>query len=271
MPATPGNAINVTAAGLVKFDGSATFASTAITQHDVLVGGASNSVTSVAPSATSGVPLVSGGASADPSFTTAVVAGGGTGQTSFTSHSGLIAAGTTDTGALQNIASVATGQVLTSAGTSTLPSWSATPTVTSITFGSGTALSVYAEGTFTPTAVGATTAGTTNYNVQNGYYTKIGNIVFLTFVLQASSATGTGDLLLGGFPFTVKNVTQNNPVGAVICDNINLPASTVEYVMQALVNTTTAKVKCDTAAGASTNLQIANIGFTIWGNIFYMV
>ena len=46
------------------------------TAHDVLVGAGTSAITLVAPSATAGVPLVSGGASADPSYTTAVVAGG---------------------------------------------------------------------------------------------------------------------------------------------------------------------------------------------------
>jgi hypothetical protein len=53
-------------------------------QHDVLIGAASGGITSVAPSATSGVPFISQGAAADPTFGTAVVAGGGTGATTLT-------------------------------------------------------------------------------------------------------------------------------------------------------------------------------------------
>lgn len=51
------------------------------------------------------------------------VAYGGTGNTTFTPYS-LVCAGTTSTGTLQNVAGVGTaGQVLTSNGTSALPSW----------------------------------------------------------------------------------------------------------------------------------------------------
>jgi hypothetical protein len=94
-----------------------------VTQYNVVTGGASNVLNNVAPPSTSGVPLVSNGSSSQPSFTTAVVAGGGTGNTTFTAYS-IIAAGTTSTGAFQNVSGVGTaGQVLTSNGASALPTW----------------------------------------------------------------------------------------------------------------------------------------------------
>lgn len=70
MPATPANALDITAAGLVKFDGTATFSAVTTTQHDVLVGGASNGITSVGPGS-AGQVLQSGGAAADPAYSTA--------------------------------------------------------------------------------------------------------------------------------------------------------------------------------------------------------
>ena len=91
-----------TLTGILKGSGTSAITAVAVTQHDVLVGAASNSITSVAPSATAGVPLVSGGSSADPSFTTAVVAGGGTGQVSFTANAPIIA-GTSSTAALDQV------------------------------------------------------------------------------------------------------------------------------------------------------------------------
>ena len=47
MAATPGNALNITAAGLVNFDGTATFTGVTVTQFDVLVGSTSNGITSI--------------------------------------------------------------------------------------------------------------------------------------------------------------------------------------------------------------------------------
>lgn len=74
-------------------------ATQSVTQHDLLIGGAANAITSVAPSATSGVPVISQGASSDPAFGTAVVAGGGTGATSLNIN-GPVISNTTTTGAL---------------------------------------------------------------------------------------------------------------------------------------------------------------------------
>ena len=79
----PVNAVNESgASGLVNFDGTSAFSTTALTQYNVLTGASNKTVNNVAPSATSGIPLVSGGSAAQPSFGTAVVAGGGTGATS---------------------------------------------------------------------------------------------------------------------------------------------------------------------------------------------
>jgi hypothetical protein len=100
---------------------------TSLTAHDLIIGNGASNVNLLAPSATSGVPLISQGSSADPAYGTAVVAGGGTGNTTFTAYS-VICAGTTATGVFQNVSGVGSAtQVLTSNGPSTLPSWQALP------------------------------------------------------------------------------------------------------------------------------------------------
>ena len=55
-----------------------------ITAHDLIVGNGTGTPNLIAPSATSGVPLISQGAAADPAYGTAVVAGGGTGAVTLT-------------------------------------------------------------------------------------------------------------------------------------------------------------------------------------------
>lgn len=123
---TPVNSLNITASGLVKFDGTSTFTSTTTTQYNVLVGNTSNAITNVAPSATTGIPLVSQGSSANPTFSTAAVAGGGTGITTTTAYA-PICAGTTATGNFQQATTgfSTSGYVLTSNGSSALPTWQA--------------------------------------------------------------------------------------------------------------------------------------------------
>lgn len=121
MAGTEANSINASTIGIVGNTGTS-FTATAATAHNVIIGGSTSStLTNVAPSATSGVPLISQGASADPTFGTAVVAGGGTGDTSLTAYA-VLCGGTTSTGAVQSIASVGTsGQFLTSNGAGALP------------------------------------------------------------------------------------------------------------------------------------------------------
>lgn len=59
----------------------------------------------------------------------------------------------------------------------------------------------YEEGTFTPTYYGSTTAGTTTYDLQSAFYTKIGRVVYFNIRLNWTNATGTGQARVGGLPF----------------------------------------------------------------------
>jgi len=60
----------------------------------------------------------------------------------------------------------------------------------------------YKEAAFTPTIVGATTAGTGTYTTQNGRYTKIGNLVTFQVFIDWTAHTGTGNMRIGNLPFT---------------------------------------------------------------------
>lgn len=57
-------------------------------------------------------------------------------------------------------------------------------------------------GSWTPTYLGRTTAGTTSYVARSGSYTKVGPLVFVQGVVIWNSATGTGQAAIGGLPFT---------------------------------------------------------------------
>ncbi len=92
-----------------------------ITQYNIQTGGASNLLNNVAPSATSGVPVISQGAASQPIFGTALVAGGGTGQTTLTNHGVLVGAATA---AITQLSAGSAGQVLQSGGASADPAYS---------------------------------------------------------------------------------------------------------------------------------------------------
>ncbi|WP_157654002.1 hypothetical protein [Burkholderia ubonensis] len=92
----------------------------ALTANAVVIGEGSSPVNFAAPGATTGVPLVSNGASSDPSFATASVAGGGTGRTTLTAHGVLIGEGAA---AINQTSAGTSGQPLLSGGASADPNW----------------------------------------------------------------------------------------------------------------------------------------------------
>ena len=73
-----------TLTGILTGNGTSPFTASSVTQHDVLVGGASNAITSITPS-TAGFVLTSNGTSSDPSFQSISASGA---LTSITGNSG---------------------------------------------------------------------------------------------------------------------------------------------------------------------------------------
>jgi hypothetical protein len=68
-------------------------------------------------------------------------------------------------------------------------------------------LSDYEEGTWTPTIIGFSTAGTVSYSNRNARYTKIGRQVFVeTYISWSGGIGGSGNLNVSGLPFTTANV-----------------------------------------------------------------
>jgi hypothetical protein len=140
------------------------------------------------------------------SASTLAVSNGGTGLTTTTTAYGVLAAGTTATGALQNIGTGTTGQLLTSNGASALPTFQAAPasggmtllgtitvtaansiSLTSLTLTSYKALFI---GFNNLAAAGAVTVYVSATNVQSG----------ATFSLNTGNWYGNGwiDLVGGG-------------------------------------------------------------------------
>lgn len=156
-----------------------------------------------------------------------------------------------------------------------VPSITATPTVTSITFGSGSALGNYVTGgTYTPTLVGGTVAGTTTYSSQNGYYTRIGNLVFVSGTIGITAATGTGNLTFGALPFTVNSQTAGYPNGSVFWNGSASwpwPAGTTSLSLIGVLGGTTANIWVAGTVTAGNYLQMANATLTVSYSLTYLI
>jgi hypothetical protein len=146
---------------------------------------------------------------------------------------------------------------------------------TGLTFDGGTnVMAAYTVGTFTPTMVGGTVAGTTTYTNQNGYYVRVGAVVTIQATVTGSAATGTGNATLGAFPFTIKNQTNGNAIGALIMANNaswTWPASTTYMQVFAGTNGTIAQMLGSGSAGATGNLQMANAAFNFQYTLTYEI
>jgi len=183
---TLGN-MNTLGSGSITIAGSSntlTTQLTGLTNHNVLVGAGTSTITKVAPSATSGVALISQGAAADPTFGTVVVAGGGTGLTTLTAHALYVGNATSSPTAL---AIGSTGQVL-QANTGADPGWS-TATYPSTATGTGTILR--ADGTnWSATTATYPTTTTVNRILYSSSANVVGEITTANSGVLATNSSG---------------------------------------------------------------------------------
>ena len=106
----------------------------------------------------------------------------------------------------------------------------------------------YEVGTFTPTVVGSTSAGTATDGGQSGRYTKIGNRVLFSIAIDYSGHTGTGDMRISGLPFT-----------AVGNDVVTLFAANLSYTgthLQPFMVSTQIWMNQTTSGGADTYIPM---------------
>lgn len=247
MAAKPSNSMNLSGAiGIVTWDGTSSMSSTGLTQYSVLTGGSTaNAFNQIAPS-TAGQLFTSAGATSQPTWTTSTYPGTNAINTL------LYASSANVMGAL---ATANSGVLATSA--SGVPSISTTPTVTSITFGSGSPLSIYTTGgTWTP--AWSRTSLSTTYDNQLGYYTKVGNICAISCFLQVNdvSNAGSGNLTFTGLPFTVNASTDANMAFAVGETNIAFPSSTTYVAVDAVTNAATGRVFANVATTGAVSQAI---------------
>ena len=90
----------------------------------------------------------------------------------------------------------------------------------------------YEEGTFTPTCT-LVTPGTSSSGSAVGVYTKVGNLVTATGRITFTKGTGTGDVVLGGLPFTSTNTATYQNSGAISTDSVGGAGKTFAILLGA--------------------------------------
>ena len=130
----------------------------------------------------------------------------------------------------------------------------------------------YEEGTWTPTCVGSTTAGTVTMSstYTRGRYTKIGNTVYIHCVVVWSSLTGTGNLEITGIPFTSRNIGSANSVNSsfVNFNGLTVPANQIPF---ARIPNNSDKITTATipTGGGGTSLLAVDTAGELYFNITY--
>ncbi len=182
-------------------------------------------------------------------------ANGGTNQSTYT-QGDLLYASATDTLAKLAKDTNAT-RYLANTGTANAPQWNQVALTTGV--------SDYVEGSWTPTLIGSSTAGAQTYTVQVGRYVRIGNSVNVHARVTISAKDGAiaGNALVGGLPFTSRNVTNLFPscsFGQI--QNVTLSAGYFQFLAFVINNTTTIAMTQTRDNNTSLQIPVASLGAT---------
>jgi hypothetical protein len=120
------------------------------------------------------------------------------------------------------------------------------------------ALEDYDEGSWTPVLTGAS-GGSYTYDAQNGRYTRIGNLMFVSGYLDiaTTSVSPTGSLLISGLPTASSSINMGNVIN--FSGVSNMATSTGPIVGRIGVSSTTFDLMESDGVGTSTPLVAADI------------
>jgi hypothetical protein len=299
-----GNNINVVGSGSITAAASGstdTISLTGLTNHNVLLGAGTATITNVAPGA-SGTVLTSNGTTSDPSFQSSVpalpvsLANGGTGA-SLTANNGGIFYSNASTGAILN--GTATARQMLQSGSTAAPAWStatwpATTAINQILYSSSvnnvTGLATANNGALITSASGVPSIGTvpiaaggtnaTSMTTSNGIVKYNGtSLVTSTATIDSSNRmiNPSQPLVLAYMNTPVTNVTGDSTSYSVIFDSTDVnqgsaySTSTGLFTVPVSGNYLITTSLTYTGLGALYtlgNLVIQNSGGTIWTHTF---
>jgi len=128
----------------------------------------------------------------------------------------------------------------------------------------------YEEGTFTPNVSSGLAGGTIAFNSRSGKYTKVGNVVHVTFHMNISTASlDSGALKFGGLPFT--SVDSSNLTGGfrILVSTGNIPSTDTYRVVNNSTDVQVVTGAGDARAANTTSINQGNRTLSYFG--FYFV
>ena len=118
----------------------------------------------------------------------------------------------------------------------------------------------YEEGTWTPAYIQGSNSPA-DYAVQNGYFTRIGNIVHVNGYLTVDGlASMSGTLLLVGLPYVVQNVANNfSTLSIGYYENLNLPTANTGVMGYFAPNTLQVHLRIGNSTASSAAMTAAQL------------
>ena len=112
------------------------------------------------------------------------------------------------------------------------------------------------RGEWSPTIIGSTTDGETTYEVQNGYYVKVFDMVDLFYDVEWSNTTATGSIYIET-PFVAQNFSSNIYSGICECNKtLVFPTGRTYITTKPLPGTRNLQI---TAFGDSVNAKVVTV------------
>jgi hypothetical protein len=125
----------------------------------------------------------------------------------------------------------------------------------------------YEEGTWSPQIRGSTTAGTTTYNAQSAWYTKIGNTVHVGGYVEWTNQTGTGNLQFSNLPFAASATYYSHL--AFSLNNITLSAGNYPALLETILNSTSMNIyQAPTGGGGLNQVPLDTSGGVYFGGVY---
>jgi len=126
----------------------------------------------------------------------------------------------------------------------------------------------YSKGTYVPTYTGVTTAGVTTYTAQDGFWTRVGRIVFFNGRVTWTAATGTGNAAVSLPAQSSNTAGMRYSSGSVRLANVTFANSAPEMRIEAGQTFFTMDSPLTNAATAIVQMEAAgDIIFGGWYNI----
>lgn len=130
-------------------------------------------------------------------------------------------------------------------------------------------LKFYVENTtWTPTVRGSTTAGTGTYTTQQGYYHRIGAMVFVDATIVWTAHTGTGNQQVAALPFTVRNQTNYSPMTSPNLISIVGPGGFAYGALTFVLNTTTGNLLSVANNAANSSIAMDTAGTVRYSGMY---